>query len=377
MQRRTSSAPAWGKPPTTPTTPPPLVHRRRRAPPLAPRPPPSSPSFRLLEHLADEQRLLFRALPAPSWFWQAAGAGGGLAEKRGRGVLTVDTSGIRGECHCAEQCQPPSSSSSSAYLIIPLQALARPPPPRRDSWTGPNRVRSGYLDTYVEAAAKMWTEKMRETNAQNGHRFAGCVEIDNQKTCHGDNGKWRSKIPHETPKIQVASAHNSESSTSTIGYINPTLNDGEGRHVMALVHDPTEFFDWHKLDIAHEMGHVLDPSLYPPWDEIGNSNHLADEIFDWPAPAGFSTDMGEREDRPHVHYKSGQYDHASIMVYPSWAWSEVNGGVKDVPLVYWKNRGPGKRPPPGTEPDDNNTELVLEPSRISTMDREFVKAHYP
>lgn len=142
---------------------------------------------------------------------------------------------------------------------------------------------------------------------------------------------WRPELPHETLKIELQ-PRNAASDQSTIGFIKAELNSGPGRHLMHLVKDKTESFNWHKFDIAHEMGHVLglvhehqhsdrddyvhfdctkilgyeqfketydaNPHMYPPEEEICASNWMAEEMFDWPGPAEFSTDMGSHYDLP-------------------------------------------------------------------------------
>jgi hypothetical protein len=71
------------------------------------------------------------------------------------------------------------------------------------------------------------------------------------------------------------------------------------------------------------------------------------------------------------------YDKVSIMIYPSWAWSGVNGGVEDVPLEYWKNGGKNGRPPQGTKPNKDNSDLVYEVYALLDGDKEFVKTIHP
>jgi len=65
------------------------------------------------------------------------------------------------------------------------------------------------------------------------------------------------------------------------------------------------------------------------------------------------------------------------MIYPSWAWYEINGGVEDVPLVYWKHGGKDKRPPKGTMPNKDNSGLVYEVNALSDGDEDFVRTLYP
>jgi len=65
------------------------------------------------------------------------------------------------------------------------------------------------------------------------------------------------------------------------------------------------------------------------------------------------------------------------MIYLSWAWSEVNGGVEDVALVYWKKGGKDKRPPLGTKATKDNANLVEEVTELSAGDKDFVKMLYP
>jgi len=110
-------------------------------------------------------------------------------------------------------------------------------------------------------------------------------------------------------------------------------------------------------------------------EEVCNSNYLGKTGgLNWPLPAQFTTDMGQNEDRHDYVQTSGKkYDHDSIMQYFSAAGAGyLNGGVKDLPLVRWKNG----RPSDGSGPDTSNAQQIPYPTRISDLDKFGVQFLY-
>jgi hypothetical protein len=112
----------------------------------------------------------------------------------------------------------------------------------------------------------------------------------------------------------------------------------------------------------------------PDWgisiEGICGSNSLGKmHDLNFPYPSDYSKDMGE--DR--TQYYPAAFDYHSIMIYASGDFAgDPAGGVKDLPLVRWKNG----RPKDG-KVDDSTAEIIPWPNAISDRDKEGIVRLYP
>jgi hypothetical protein len=106
-------------------------------------------------------------------------------------------------------------------------------------------------------------------------------------------------------------------------------------------------------------------------DDVCKSNYLGFTYdIDWASPFDFTTDMGEG----HFQTHGKPYDHDSIMQYYSGAFAGAPlGGVRDLPLVRWKNG----RPTDGSGPDESNAEIISYPEAVSDGDKKGIQFLYP
>jgi hypothetical protein len=270
------------------------------------------------------------------------------------------------------------------------------------------------LSDIVVEVWKTWSVKIGKPGPD--HRIWGFVETPD--TCLDSAGNWRPELLHQTLRVQV----DYDASSATVGYISENDDNRAGRHSLRL-HLSSPTFTTKLVTVAHQIGHVLGlvhehqrtdrkdpppplqptlqlifpgdqwvnfdcselagyaqakaqydqrPAWYPVRDfnQICNSNWMDRAWFGWTYPPEYSWDMG-----PNIQHRSWDYDHNSVMTFPSYA-QNPNSGVGEVPLVQWKQGGIN-RPPFNTAPTNDNAYLIEQVWDISDSDFEAIKALYP